>query len=308
MSAFIHRFPIRRTASICLAIFGLAAQPLRADVTGDVIQLASGKEVQARVSGLDGEALTLIRKTQYGVVTERLPLDQVRAVKFADEERLAADLPKLTDRARLEQLWNARKPFLPIPESMAGAVGLRFARVLLDSTKPADAQLAEGVLDDVEEKDWSKPRRADASGLRFEALLKSGDEATALARAEEALARKDQPRMRSDASYFLANRAINEFLELLAENPRWSQDPFVRPERDRLYYTAIDLLLIPYLEDGSSPETASRSVWRLSEFYAEAGETEAARSSAQDVVTIFSSTPEAKLAEKYLTTSEKTEP
>ncbi len=293
----------------CLAsLIGLAlvcspqTSPAQSKAPGDLVRLKTGKEFRGQVTGIKEGKLILAIKAEYGNITRSVPIETITTVSFDETDALLKKLPSIQNVANLEELWTAREPFLTLPDSAAGAVGLRLARVLLKSGAPG-ATRADDVLQRVEADDWNKSRRIEATGMRFEATVKAGDESTALANAKEALTKKDKPRIRTDASYFLAGQAIESYRKLVEENPRWEQDPFIRPEIDRLYYEAIDLLLIPYLDYGYPTDPAARSLQRLAEFFDSTGQTEAAAAVAQDIVTIYPETSYAKTAAKRLTDS-----
>jgi hypothetical protein len=103
----------------------------------------------------------------------------------------------------------------------------------------------------------------------------------------------------------LVEDSIASYHQLVEENPRWEIDPFTRPERDRLYFLTRELLLLPYLDRGYSPAEAAGSLWKLVQFLTEVGETDDAQEVAGDIIAVFPGTPEAELAQTFLT---KTEP
>lgn len=283
-----------------LTILLLLISVCQAQETSDVIRLVNGQEVRGEVTDVKSGRLVLLEKSQYGSVIRQIQLDQISEVQFHRSDQLAAGLASATSVASLEKTWATVGRFLSVPKSPAGAVGLRLARLLLDANDAERAKRAGEILEKIELTDWDLDRRDQAGKLRFEATLGSAAAADAIVEAERALANRENPSLRSVAASFLAGRAIEEYRVLVTENPRWEQDPFIRPERDRLFFRAVDLLLVPYLDAGNAAVPAAASLWTLAQFLNETGEDAVAREVVQDIVTIYPETAEAAPAGELL--------
>jgi hypothetical protein len=87
---------------------------------------------------------------------------------------------------------------------------------------------------------------------------------------------------------------------LIEENPRWRDDDFVRPERDRLHACALDGLLGAALLPGVPSELAARGLRAALDVYALAGDTVRARAVAGDLAASHAGTAEAVSAHEWL--------
>ncbi|GAB4167002.1 MAG: hypothetical protein Fur0032_04760 [Terrimicrobiaceae bacterium] len=275
----------------------------------DKIRLTDGREIAADIQKLEGRQLVVSRTLDFGRSVERYPIDTIAMVTFAGAREADSALAQPTSPARtakLSRLWETMSPFLTIPGSPAGRVGLAYARALAESSLPADRQKAVSILSLIETGDWLADRRSDAFSEKLLVLLAQGqgDEAKKAAEAALQADGEPNPRLRAGASYSLALILRKELADLEKENPRWELDPAIRPVRNRLYHRIIELLLIPYLENGLAQASASRSLWELADFHQSTGNPAEALSVARDISEIYPSSPEAVRAKSLLQTTD----
>ncbi len=86
----------------------------------------------------------------------------------------------------------------------------------------------------------------------------------------------------------------------MADNPRWQEDPFATPERNRLYDEALALYLYPALFFGSEINAAARGLWGAVEIYQFAGDLKQALEASRDLVSIYPETVYASQAQALI--------
>lgn len=274
------------------------------EVPLDVLFRKDGAITAGRVSGV--ETLFLKMNVQLAEdqpkATISVPLVDIDHVDFGEEEITATYLEKVrpSDVYEVRNYWKQRESLLDIPESTAGAFGLKLATFLLASPVEADRQRALELFQRLEQKDWSKDRRALARQGRLQALVRLGRPAEAVWEAREVAKETDDPRVLIEADYVLAEAGMQQWRALQKEHPRWDQDDEVRPERERLYNEVLDLYLFPYLFHGSLAPQAARGLWGAVQAYRFAGEEKRALERAKDIVTLYPDMPEADPARRFI--------
>jgi hypothetical protein len=88
--------------------------------------------------------------------------------------------------------------------------------------------------------------------------------------------------------------------DLHLENPRWQEDDFVRPERNRLYESALDGLLGAALLPGVPPEMAARALLGALRVYEMEGDLPQAKAVATDITSLHPTSKEAASAREWL--------
>lgn len=272
--------------------------PLRAV---DTIYLTTGRTVVGEVQRIDGDVLRFSIETEAGKAGSALPLKQVRSIDFghrSEAESLAANLAGKTP-ADLRPRWEALRPFLSLPESASGEVGLIFARLLLSEETETARREALNIARHIQNEDWNEARRNRAGEMVVEIDISLGS-AEEVAAKTEAWLQGDDPARRVTASYIRAQVLIGEYKTFLEENPRWELDPEARETRHRIFHRIFDLLLIPTLEYRLTGDRAARSLWELARFYDFLGDSRNALSVARDLIDIYPQTSFRGLAEKYV--------
>lgn len=196
--------------------------------------------------------------------------------------------------------WTKEKPRLSLPRSHAGRVGLVYADLLSQSERAERLERAVAVYQEVEKRDWSEERRALATEGRLRTLIALGKPEEALREAGELAKQNDNPRLLIEANYVIAAADFVALKELVEEHPRWVEEDLIRPKRDRLYNSTLDLFLYPFLFHGSREEQAARGLWGACEVAEHAKDLALARQFAGDIVTFYPAVPLAETAKTFL--------
>lgn len=234
--------------------------------------------------------------------TISIPREEVVRIEFAEDPEMEEFFAQATGADLMEaaRFWGAGERFLSQPRSAAARVGIRYAELLLSSGSPVFMQRAYDLFSRIEREAWSPEDRAGARRGRLQAMIAMGNAREAVEEATELAEESEDPAVLIEAKFILATAADQELRELEEENPRWMEDPFVRPERERLFNEALDLYLHPYLFFGSETGPAARGLWAATELYYFAGEPAEAVESARDLVVLYPGTPQAERAADFL--------
>jgi hypothetical protein len=290
-----------------LAGFGLMA--LQAQPALDTLFLLRGDTIAARVVGIEDASIRIqkplparpgVPQPVFAVV--RIPRAEVDRIEFAPQETRDRQVREATtgQLPEIEALWRQHEPWLAIPRSPAGSIGLAYGGLLLRTKDPARAATALALFRQIESKTWNDDERMQAKQGRLSAMVATGQAAEAVREAAELAKLSEDPAVLVEAKFILAKAADTRLRALIEANPRWQEDVFVIPERNRLYHEALDLYLHPYLFFGSESEAASRGLWGACGVYQFTGESDRAAALAQDLVTLYPETPSALQAQKFL--------
>jgi len=278
----------------------------------DTFFMANGDKATGYAIGVDAQSFKLQKPLplppnalpgaapMFATVT--VPRKDVLHIEFAPDEARDKKLKeaKPAQLAEVAAIWARYEPWLAIPKSPAGRVGLAYGDVLLMTKDPADARKALEIFQRVEADSWDEEALVHAKRGRLRGMIATGrateaiDEARALAKTAE------DPAVLIEANYIMAEAANAAFRKLIEDNPRWQQDLLVVPERNRLYAETLNLYLYPYLFFGSEIEPSARGLAGALGIYQFTGETKLARSTAEDLVTLYPGTTYAADAQKLL--------
>lgn len=292
---------------ICYAVPGQAQSALLSGSSNkqDDPDLVFGWEVSQPRRGIirsvDENFLRFEQVLGDGVTRAQVSLPR-RAVRRVDFGKRAGDDALLVsgDAEKLARAWTERKSFLSIENSEAGRIGLAYAEALLAKGSQDDARQALEIFTLIENEDWFPGRQALARSGKLRAMIAAGRAEDAVAEAETLAEQTEDPAVIIEAKYVLATAAREALSRLLRENPRWQEDDWVKPERERLYNRSLDLLLYPYLFHGTRTMEAARGLWGAVQVYIEAGETQLASETAGDLTVLYKGTPEAERAEAWI--------
>ncbi len=253
------------------------------------------------IRGLDENYLRFEQILSDGVTRAQVSIPR-QAVRRVDFGRRAGDEALLAsgDVKKLAAAWEERSDLLGVEDSEVGKIGLAYAEALLARGAAEDAVQAMELFTRIESEDWSPVRQALARSGKLRAMIAAGRADEAVAEAEQLAEQTEDPSVIIEAKFVLASAARNALTNLIKENPRWQEDDWVKPERDRLYNRALDLLLYPYLFHGTRAAEAARGLWGAVEVYMEAGEDVLAAETAADLVALYKGTPEASRAASLL--------
>lgn len=238
-------------------------------------------------------------------VTVAIPRRDVARITFAPAPTLAR-LSALTAPESIGELsafWDKQQPWLTVPSSPAAATGLALGEALLRSNEQALSLRALALFQVIEMESWDESARSEARQGRLRAMIATGQAEAAAREAAEMAETSENPALLIDAKYVQAEAAARALQQLETDHPRWPEDPFVRPERERLFHEAIDLFLYPSLFFGSEAAPAARGLWRATEIYQSAGATREAKKTAEDLTVLYPDTPQASRAREFLETT-----
>ncbi|MCB1235202.1 MAG: hypothetical protein KDM91_09040 [Verrucomicrobiae bacterium] len=282
-----------------LAVLAWLAAPATGLRAQDVLHLKTGQTVPCAI-----EAVT------DNIVTFRLPgmaknapprSAKMEAVEFIEFAPLPGEAKVLADPAKappetLEKLWTDKSRLLGRPRSNAGALGVLHARALLRGDDPLFWQRAIVICDRVRERDWDEKVRHDARETRVQALIRLERFDEARKEVAALTAETDDPGLTISLDHALARADLRKLIALQAENPRWEEDDFVRPERNRLYHEAVDRFLRPFLFHGTRETEAARGLLDAAEAHAVAGNEAERRAVLADLLAIYPNTEAAAAA------------
>jgi hypothetical protein len=267
----------------------------------DQIHLQNGTVREGRVMGVEQNALRLSLPPPLPgqpAPTTTIPRADVVKIIFDPDpvlEALAKNIsPNSTAAARVR--WEALEPLLALPESRAAQAGSLFGEILLLSPDQARHEEALALYRRIEAEAWNPTDREAAKRGRLRAMLRLGRLEEASAEAEEIAATAEDPELLLDTKLLLAQARLATLRQLLADNPRWYEDPPVRAERSRLLNDAADMALYPFLFHGTERARAAQGLGLALELYQITGDEEAARGVATDLIEIYPETPEAQKA------------
>ena len=292
----------------------LAAASAQTPTALDTIFLLRGEKVTGRVVALEPAGLRVQKPLPpppgapatatpvFATVT--ITRAEIDRVEFAPDEARDRRLKEATPEqaAEVEALWLKARPWLSVPRSPAGQIGLAYADLLLRTHNAANAQKALALAKEIESQTWDRDNTLLAKQTRLRAMVATGNASEAIKEATALEKISEDPEILIEAKYILADAADKSLRKLVDENPRWEEDLFVIPERNRLYNEALDQYLYPYLFFGSQVEPSARGLWGAIELYRFVGDQKQAKEASEDLVTIYPDTSYAKLAGAYLAT------
>ena len=287
----------------------LAAAPSL--VADDEVRLKDGNKRKGRIVGMDE---TSFRLSLPGPVpgqsagTTSIPRANVERIIFAPDRTLEAIRanpgPGALNTARVR--WQTLQPMLAIPESRAGDAGNLYGECLRLTGESVRLEEALGVYAEVEQGAWNPADREDAKRGRLRTMIDLGRSQEVTAEIEEIATSAQDPDLLLDSKLLIASARLAAMRTLVADNPRWHEDPPVRAVRLRLLHETADNALYPFLFHGTARGQAAKGLGILLELYQFTGDDEEARKVATDLTEIYSDSPEAEKAAEFL--NKKNEP
>jgi hypothetical protein len=303
---------MKRLVSFALAVLASIPAPAQSPTALDTIFLLRGDRMAATVVGIEGPNIRVQRPLPPppGAPAPATPLFASVAITRADIDFIEFAPDEARDRkvreatvaqlSEMEALWKRYEPWLSQRKSPAGAIGLAYGNLLLRSDQPRHAEKALALFRQIERETWNDDDLMGAKQGRLRAMVATGNAKDAVQEAAELAKISEDPAVLVQAKYILAEAADKALRKLTEDNPRWQEDVFVIPERNRLYHDALDLYLHSCLFFGSETEAASRGLWGACGVHQFTGETAQAAELARDLVAIYPDTPHAALARKFL--------
>lgn len=295
--------------SLVLAIsitMSFSAEPDAAPQSLDVLFLRNGIARAGKLLTMEEDTfrlqVSLDEGKAHAMVT--IPKSQVEKIEFAENETMESFFAHagVADVLTAARYWGAGERYLSYPRSPAARVGLKYAGLLLESKNSTMQERAMELYVQIEKAAWSPEDRGLARQGRLRCLIATGRAAEAVKEAKELAETSENPAVLIEAHYILATVDAKELRKLLAENPRWEENRFVRPQRDLLYNASLDQFLYPYLFFGSETEPAARGLWNALEIYRLAEELPAAYEVALDLTILYPNTLYATRAQEFIAT------
>lgn len=277
----------------------------------DVLLLKNGDRRSGEIVAADDKTIRL--QVELGgpatpgavaaLATVGIPRVDVEAIEFKADPAREARLREATPEEifEVENDWKRFQPWLSFPRSPAGAIGCKLGDLLLLTKDPAKAATAFELFTLIEEKSWSGQDRIRAKQGRLRAMLATGRAAEAIDQAKQLAAESEDPEILIEANYIMAQAASRDFQAFLEENPRWDQDSTVIERRHELYNRVLELYLYPALFYGSDNERSARGLWGAVEIYRASNQIPLAIETSRDIVILHPETPEAGMADQFLT-------
>jgi hypothetical protein len=295
-------------------VFAGSAYGQLPQVGRDTIFLRQGDRLVGKLTGIDELSIRLQRLLPplAGASIDAAPIfasvavlrAHVDRVEFSSDEAQERLLKNATDAnlPEIETFWRKARPWLAIPKSSAGEIGLVYGDLLLRNGDRAAVQKALELFRTVEMETWSRADKMRATQGRLRAMVAAGSVQEAISEAKEIERISREPSVLIEAKFILAKGMEGALRRLIDQNPRWEEDAFVRPERHRLYNEALELYLYPALFFGSETEVAARGLWGAVELSRFAGDLRQALQASRDLVEIYSSTSYAREAQHFIDT------
>ena len=290
-----------RTARTCLrnTAFLLPLFPIL--LLPDTVTLSDGSRKTGRVLGVEQDMLILSAQPVPGLPTVelRFPKTRITAIEFEENTQRDSFIhgARKPDLPEIALLWERFAPLLTAPGSPSARIGLRYGLLLLEAGAPG------GLTDPLPlfEKIAASPaeREAAKQGV-LRSLLSSKQWARAETEALSVARSACGTPLLAEARLAIGFVQSARLRELLQENPRWQEDDFVRPERNRLHDSALDGLLGAALLPGVPPEMAARGLLGALRVYEMDGNPPHARAVATDLASLHPTSNEAASARDWL--------
>jgi len=275
--------------------FCAASLPLSAQ---DTVHMTDGSTRDVKILGIQGDSYVIslpspVPGQRAGTTT--INQAAVSRIVFGPDPVLDAVAANIVagSASSARTRWQSLQPFLGIPDSRAGEAGCLLGEILLKTDDPAKHDEAAAIFAEVEKGAWKLEDRQRATRGRLGFLIKKGKLEEASQEAEEIERMAEEPDLVIETRLLLAEARLASLKSLLAENPRWNEDPPVREERLRLINEGVEFALFPFLFHGTKRPQSARGLWLAREIYLSAGQEDDAKAVAADLAEIYSDSPEA---------------
>ncbi|MBK1883959.1 hypothetical protein JIN85_16185 [Luteolibacter pohnpeiensis] len=261
-----------------------------------------GEPFTVRLLDSSVQGLVVEKRLANGVTQRKLPLSEIGAIRITltPEETDLLDHPAKEAAPALEVLWSTRKATLTISGSNAAMTGLAYAKALRAENTERSLTNAADVLNTIEVKATDDETIALAKSelevLDFALARKAGntEKADQLAWkiAENAFGENSDAML--TATDWLADRHFSQLKAIEEDNPRWDEDPDVKPARDRLYHLALDFALYPSLFESNNQSAAAAGLAKAARVYQFTNDNERLKGELEDLAALYPDSTEAK--------------
>ena len=267
----------------------------------DTLHLRNGHSVPCELLSTSTAAVR-IRYLQKEI--RSVPLKDIDRISFSplQGETEATSLAISTGNPTpLTSFWIRRQPWLAIPDSPAGKLGLTYASLLASHPSPDRLNRALAICLQIESADWNPETKAHARAARLRILLQKG-ELKELRSTASTLAETSSrfPRAIIEIQHILAEAAATELASLVSSHPRWHLDDSLSAQHHQLLAAATDGFLFAHLFHGSEEDLAARGLWNASQLAATHGNPTAATAWATDVTRFYPASPQKSAAAAFL--------
>jgi hypothetical protein len=267
----------------------------------DTLHLRNGHSVPCELLSTSTAAVR-IRYLQKEI--RSVPLKDIDRISFSplQGETEATSLAISTGNPTpLTSFWIRRQPWLAIPDSPAGKLGLTYASLLASHPSPDRLNRALAICLQIESADWNPETKAHARAGRLRILLQKG-ELKELRSTASTLAETSSrfPRAIIEIQHILAEAAATELASLVSSHPRWHLDDSLSAQHHQLLASATDGFLFAHLFHGSEEDLAARGLWNASQLAATHGNPTAATAWATDVTRFYPASPQKSAAAAFL--------
>lgn len=271
----------------------------------DVIHYTDGSVRNVKISAAEGSSLRIVIPPPFPGASEGsavIPRANISKIVFGPDPVLdaVAAAPVAGSVASARSRWQNLKPFLGTPESRAAEAGCLLGEILLQADDAAHREEALSIFNEVENGAWKVEDRQRAARGRLGVMIKEGKLEEASRQAEEMERTVGDPELIIDTRLLLARARLEELKKLIAENPRWDEDPPMRAERERLANEGLDFALYPFLFHGTKHRQAAEGLWIANELYVTCDDADRARETLNDIVEIYPDTSFAAEAKSAL--------
>ena len=201
---------------------------------------------------------------------------------------------------RLKEIWEETSGLLPFAAHSAGQVGLHVASDRLESGDAVYQERALGIYRMIEKDDWDEARRAEAQKGKLRTLIALKRVNEAMTEARQLAQTTEDPSLVLEARLVLAEADFQRLKTFEKEHPRWMDVDDLTSQRTALYHQVLDQFLYAPLFHGSVEDKAAEALWQVVQVHQFSNEPEAARDHAADLIALYPSMPQAKLAQSFL--------
>jgi len=270
----------------------------------DTVTLSDGSRKNGRVLGVEQEMLVLSAQPVPGLPSVELRFPKARITAIELEENTQRDAfihgARQPDLPEIALLWERFAPLLTAPGSPSARIGLRYGLLLLEAGAPVGLTDPLPVFEKIATSaPLSAEREAAMQGV-LRSLLSSRQWARAETEALSIARSTCGTPLLAEARLAIGFVQSARLGELLQENPRWHEDDFVRPERNRLHDSALDGLLGAALLPGVPSEIAARALLGALRVYEMEGNLPNAKAVATDIASLHPTSKEAASAREWL--------
>lgn len=271
----------------------------------DEVRMKDGTVRNGRVAGVDETSIRIALPgptAGQSIGTTSVPRSAVDRIVFAPDptlEAIRANVgPGAINTARVR--WQTLQPMLGIPESRAAAAGNLYGECLRLSGDRVRSEEALALYGEIEKGAWNPLEREEAKRGRLRTMIDLGRSQEGAEEIEQLASSAQDPALLLDSKLLVASARLAAIQKLVADNPRWYEDPPVRAERLRLLHETVDNALYPFLFHGTARGQAAKGLAIALELYQFTGDGEEARNVASDLAEIYPESPEAKKAAEFL--------